>query len=339
MTSPGSRLFAILARCVDANLLESVVAPTIADLQFEVQSTGNPWPRRLAHVRGYVAIVRLLLWHGLIWRSPMRALLAVVVLGVVGATLLVEMLSVTTLGPAQVSPFFLMAVLAPAVMRFVVGVNTRRKMFVSCVGVGTVMSVLFLGWFAIIKNPSHAPWYAYFPGLVFLVGCAALASVLIAIVTVSPDTPDRRNVQGRMTDVIASTVTFALGYSVIGFLRNHSLRGFGILSTVSWAVFLGFFFVLISVVVYLPVLVSSRRFFDQRSRVPSAVVGAFLFPVPMLAFPLLQGRLEAVGRLLLHDPVALISAAFPYVLAGATLGWLIAAPRHDVQRGIARPAI
>src|SRR4051812_17548901 len=97
MTSPESRMFSVLARCVDSDLLESVVAPTIADMQFEIQSTGNPWRRGLAHARGYVAIVRLLLWHGLIWRSPMRALLAVVVLGILGAALLVETLSATTL--------------------------------------------------------------------------------------------------------------------------------------------------------------------------------------------------------------------------------------------------
>jgi hypothetical protein len=48
----------------------------------------------------------------------------------------------------------------------------------------------------------------------------------------------------------------------------------------------------------------------------------------MLAFPLLQGRLEAVARVLLHDPVALLSIAVPYFLAGATLGWLTAAPRY-----------
>jgi hypothetical protein len=52
----------------------------------------------------------------------------------------------------------------------------------------------------------------------------------------------------------------------------------------------------------------------------------------MLAFPLLQGRSEAVARLLLHDRFSLFLVALPYVLAGAMLGWLIAAPRHEVPR-------
>src|SRR5258706_3344297 len=146
MTSPGFAVFVVLARCVDAKVLESVVAPTIADLQFEVETTRNPWRRQLARVRGYVAIGRLLVWHGLIWRAPMRTLLTVAVLGLAGAALLVEMFSVTTSGPAQISPFFLMAVLAPIVMRLDIEGNTRGTMFANALGGGTGISVVFLGW-------------------------------------------------------------------------------------------------------------------------------------------------------------------------------------------------
>lgn len=336
MTSPGLAVFAVLARCVDAKILESVVAPTIADLQFEVETTRNPWRRQLARVRGYAAIGRLLFWHGLIWRSPMRTLLTVALLGLAGAALLVEMFSVTTSGPAQISPFFLMAVLAPIVMRLVVGVNTRRKMFVTCLAVGTVMSVVFLAWFAIVKNPSRAPWYAYATGLGFLLGCVALTSAIIAIVTTNTGAADRRNVRGNLLGVVASAGTFAICYILIGLtgLFRHRSPGFVVLNTVSWGVFLGFFFVLVSVVIYLPILVSSRRVLDLRTRVPFAVLGAVLFPIPMMAFPFLQGRLEAIARFLLHDPIALALTALPYVTAGAMLGWLIAAPRRNVQHSV-----
>src|ERR1051325_8715859 len=98
MRSSGSRVFALLARHLDASLHESVVAPTIADLQFEVQGATNPWRRRLVLARGYWSIGRVLLGHGLIWRSPMRTLLAVVVLGVVGAALPFSMFSRTRVG-------------------------------------------------------------------------------------------------------------------------------------------------------------------------------------------------------------------------------------------------
>lgn len=338
MTQPGSRAFAILARWVDANLLNSVVAPTVADLQHEVQGSDNSWRRRLALTRGYVAIGRLLLWHGLIWRSPMRTMLMVAVLGLAGAALLVEMFSVTTSGPAQISPFFLMAVLAPIAMRLVIGVNTRRKMFVNCLAVGTVMSVVFLAWFAIVKNPSRAPWYAYAPGLGFLLGCVALTSAIIAIVTTKAEAAGRSNVRGNLLGVVASAGTFGICYSLVNLLL-HRRSGFGALNTVSWGLFLSFFFVLVSVLIYLPILASSRRVLHQQARATLAVLGAVLFPIPMLAFPFLQGRLETVARLLLQDHVALVLTALPYVLAGATLGWLIAAPRDDVQYGIERRAM
>ena len=266
----------------------------------------------------------------------MRTLLTVAVLGLAGAALLVEMFSVTTSGPAQISPFFLMAVLAPIVMRLVVGVNTRRKMFVTCLAVGTVMSVVFLAWFAIVKNPGRAPWYAYASGLGFLLGCVALTSAIIAIVTTNAEAADRRKLQGNLLGVVASAGTFGICYILIGpvGLLRHRSPGFVVLNTVSWGVFLGFFFVLVPVVIYLPILVSSRRVLDQRTRVPLALLGAVLFPIPMLAFPFLQGRLESIARLLLHDPVALALTALPYVIAGATLGWLIAAPRRHVQHSI-----
>jgi hypothetical protein len=332
MTSPGSTVLAVLTRCLDADLGESVVAPTLADLQFEVQSTPNAWRRFLAFARGYLAIGRVLLWHGLIWSSPMRTMLTVMLLGVLGAALLVEMFSVTTSGPAQISPFFLMTVLTPIVMRSVRGVNTRRQMFVSCMTAGSVMSVVFLVWFAIVKHPSRAPWYGYVPGLVFLLGCVALASAMIAVVTANPDVTDKRNVRGRMRNVVASSAIFGICYSVVGFLR-HPASG-DVLSTVSWGVFLAFFFVLVSVAIYLPILGSARLVFHQWSRAPFAIMGAFLFPIPLLAFPLLQGRFEAVGQRLLHDPVALTPTAFPHVIAGAVLGWLIAAPRHNTQHPV-----
>jgi hypothetical protein len=110
--------------------------------------------------------------------------------------------------------------------------------------------------------------------------------------------------------VVASAGAFGICYSLIGFLRHHPSGGFGALNTVSWGLFLGLFFVLVS------------------------VLGALLFPIPMLAFPLLQGRLEVVARLLRQDHLALASTALPHVLAGATLGWLIGRSRHEVQHGI-----
>jgi hypothetical protein len=135
-------------------------------------------------------------------------------------------------------------------------------------------------------------------------------------------------------DVVASTAAFAICYSLIGVVRQRSAGGFAVLDTMSWGVFLAFFFILVSVVIYVPILASSQRLLPHRSRASHAVLGAFLFPVPMLAFPLLQGRLEIFGRHLMRDPLVFVATALPYIVAGALLGWLLAAPRHDVRQGI-----
>jgi hypothetical protein len=241
------------------------------------------------------------------------------------------MFSVTTSGPAQITPFFLMAVLAPLVLRYVNAESSRREMFGSCMGVGTLMSVGILGRFALVR---HEPWSAYAPGLLFLLGCVAVASAMIAIVAATPAAADTRGHRGKLLNVIASAATFGVCFSLMSALRLHPVGGMGVLNTVSWAVFLGFLFVLVSTGLYLPILTSTRRVLPRRSRVLLAILGASLFPIPMLAFPLLRGGLEAAARVLSRDPVALLSVALPYVLAGAMLGWLTATPRDHVQRAV-----
>jgi hypothetical protein len=81
--------------------------------------------------------------------------------------------------------------------------------------------------------------------------------------------------------------------------------------------------------VYLPVLVGAQRVVSVRLRRPVlAMLGALLFPVPLLALPLLQGRLDSTLRFLAGDPGTLMFVSLPYVLSGAVLGWLLAQSRE-----------
>ena len=79
------------------------------------------------------------------------------------------------------------------------------------------------------------------------------------------------------------------------------------------------FFGLVAVAIYLPIL-SLTRGLVRNPRVAVIAIGALLFPVPLLAFPLLQGRLELMVRALRGDPLAFLPMALPYIIAGATLG-------------------
>jgi hypothetical protein len=157
---------------------------------------------------------------------------------------------------------------------------------------------------------------------------------MIAIVAATPAAADTRGHRGKLLDVVASAATFGVCFSLLSFLRLHPVGGTGVLKTVSWAVFLGFFFVLVSTGIYLPILTSTRRVVQRRSRVTLAILGASLFPIPMLAVPLLQGRLEVAAQMWSRDPVALLSVSLPYVPAGAMLGWLTATPRYAVHRTV-----
>jgi hypothetical protein len=103
MNVPGVRLLGFMARLLDPVDVRALVEPTIADLQHEVYvAGGTPWTVGAAYLRVFAALVRLLMQPGLVWRSPMRGVLAVVGLALVGAVALGAALA-ARLGRAAIS--------------------------------------------------------------------------------------------------------------------------------------------------------------------------------------------------------------------------------------------
>lgn len=100
MSLPGTWLLAQARKYLNKDLFDSAVAPTLADMQFEVQAAPTTRLRWLALVRGYSASARLLFLHGFIWSSPMRRPLIVLALGVVGSAVLMTVWSLAPRGPA-----------------------------------------------------------------------------------------------------------------------------------------------------------------------------------------------------------------------------------------------
>ncbi len=75
---------------------------------------------------------------------------------------------------------------------------------------------------------------------------------------------------------------------VVGYARGP----YRVPTTLSVAVFLGFLFAAISIAVYMPVLLGARRVVQaMRARLVLSMLGAALFPLPLLALPLLQGQI------------------------------------------------
>jgi hypothetical protein len=91
------------------------------------------------------------------------------------------------------------------------------------------------------------------------------------------------------------------------------------------------FFAAVSSTLYLPALLTVRRVI--RYRVTVAMIGAILFPIPLMGIPFLQGRGPSYARMLFQLPVwEFLAVALPYLLGGVVLGWLLAKPQHEQVR-------
>jgi hypothetical protein len=338
MNLPGTRVLELLTRFLDEAVVESIVVPTVADLQHETLRAGTSVPRRaLALVRGYAAILRLLFWHGLLWRSPMRRLISVLVLGGVGAAFAVLLAYLTgdSDGRAGLGATFLVAMLASVVFRVLKVGGSIRQVFVNCFSVGIIVGAALFSWLVALESLSPRPWYSYAFDCLVLTGWVALGSAMAAAVAWKPapgaDSVSRR----RILHVAVASASFVAGFVI----RNLSL---GVGRTFIWAIpsmlsvgaYVAFFFALFAFAVYLPVMAGARRALPRLSgKIPLAVIGAALFPLPLFGIPLLQPH-PAFPWSYLQSPVLMLWTSVPYVLAGAVLGWLLAGRPRESARAI-----
>lgn len=135
----------------------------------------------LALVRGYAAIIRLLFWHGLLWRSPMRRLISVLVLGGAGAALVIFLDSImeTRVG---LGALFLVGMLASVAWRVLNLGGSYRRIFASCLSAGVIVAIAVCVWLVLPDNRLPHSWVAYVVFFASLVGSVGVASALIAAV-------------------------------------------------------------------------------------------------------------------------------------------------------------
>jgi hypothetical protein len=135
-----------------------------------------------------------------------------------------------------------------------------------------------------------------------------------------------RSPMRRLLQILAGAATFTACYVVMALWVVGYARGpYRVPMTLGVATLLGVLFAAISVAVYMPLLLAVRRGVQaMRARVVLSMLGAALFPLPMLAVPFLQGQLAATCGYLLRNPGTLLWVSAPYVVAGALLGWLLA---------------
>jgi hypothetical protein len=336
MSLSGTRLLAVLARHLDEKTVESILVPTFADLQHETLRAGTDVPRRwVALVHGYAAVVRLLFWHGLLWRSPMRRLISVLVLGGVGAALVVLIAFSTgdSDGRAGLGATFAVAMLAAVVFRFLKVGGSFRQVFVNCFSVGIIVGAALLAWLVALESLSPRSWYSYVFDCLLLTGWVALGSAMAAAVAWQPAPGAEPASRRRLLHVAVASASFVAGF-VVRTLLSGAGRSYiwAIPNAVIFGAYVAFFFAAFALAVYLPVMAGARRALPRLdSRVSLAVIGAALFPIPLLGIPLLQPH-PAFPWSYLQQPALMLWTSVPYVLAGAVLGWLVAErPRESAR--------
>lgn len=327
MKPPGGWLYTIAEQHLDAESVHSLIAPTIADLQYELAEAGPHWLSRTAALcRGYVAVVRLVTHSQ--WKPPMRNLLVVLLLGAVGAVSAITVASSTRVGPAPLAAVLIVAAISVAVLRFMRLNLTYRQAFLNSVGIGLLTLVPFTAWTVREAGTVGIPWYAYPLVLGFIVFCVGSGSALAAAVAWEPPVGRRPVLRTISIQILTGCGVFAVAHFVIGFLWAG---GANLAAVLGWTAFRFFFFAAVASVLYVPIILVVGRLI--RVRLPMAVVGAALFPIPLLGLPFLQGRGSSYARWLSGlSALEFVVNALPYVLAGAALGWLLATRRPEQMR-------
>ena len=325
MKLPGERVYSLAERYLDAATIRALIAPTIADLQHETAEAGPHLGNRLfALCRGYLSVVSLFVHCQ--WRLPMRSLFAVLLLGAVGAVSAIITASSTHIGPAPLAAILIVAAVSVAVLRFLRLGLTYRQAFRNCVGIGLIMTMSYSGWMIAVATRGGVPWYSYAMGLVFAALCVGFGSALAAAVVWEPPFGARPVMHTRCLQILTGCGVFAV-VNIFVVLLWHS--GANLASRLSWTAFMFFFFAAVASVLYLPILLVARRVIH--GRLPVAVIGAVLFPLPMFGVPFLQGRGPSAAKLVSALPsTEFLAVALPYVLGGAAIGWLLAG-RHPEQ--------
>jgi hypothetical protein len=324
MTLPGNWFYRIATRNLDPVTIQNLIEPAIADLQYEVAEAGSqPRRRSLALCRGYMAVMYLV-GYCLVRRLSMRRFLTVFLLGSTGGALAITRPSSMRGDPAMIV-FLATAIMSVAVLRFMRLGPSYKQAFLNCMGVGIIMAFAFFGWTIVMTPSAHLPWYAYVLILSFLIACVSLGSALAAAVVWNPPIETQPIFRLRCIQILTGCTVFA-GADILSVMLRHG--GANLFRELSWAAFEILFFVAVSSIIYLPVLLAARRIIQYR--LPIAMIGAIMFPIPLMGIPFLQGRGPWYARILLQLPVwEFIAMALPYLLCGVVLGWLLGKRHHE----------
>ena len=319
---PGTLIYAIAKRWVDPLTLDTLIAPTVADLQHEVQRAGaDASARRRAYARGYLALGRVLIVRVVLRRWAMRRTGAVLALSAIGAAALVTPLwpsAIATNGPVHLLPFFAMALIAPFLLRLSGLGRTYLQLFSSCVCVGLIMSAsMVVSILGRLGSPISVQAVAW--SLLFACAFVIPGSALAAVVMWRPSSGADPSYRPILTAVAFGYAAFAVS-DMIAAWPNWGRAGFaGVLLGLSGAAFRALLFVMAASVVQLPVSLVVRWLRGGRPWL--VALGVLLCPVMMFGIAYVGGHPERWEQFRRDSPASQFIEALPYFVASLVLAW------------------
>lgn len=318
---PGARLYRWLEARMDRATFDSLIAPTIADLQHEVEAAGGrPWKRRRALVRGYGGVLRVLVGHGWSGGGVLRRWAVVSVMGIAGALLMAWSRSASAEARVVRSAFLLPLLLTPVVLRCSGAASAFRPLLRAAVAAGMLMCCLF---------PS-----AQFPAtagatrnliqlLMLLVVVTILSSIAVATVAI----PHSAN-EARQRRAILALVAGSGAAACVVIARQ---AGIGAYEPQRLAAMTPFFVVFLTIV-QLPAFLLTAATASLTSRswpgwtIP-VLAGAVTFPLSAVIASIFDpGGIQELAGYLRYQPAMFFWHGLPFILGGLTFGWVLARP-------------
>jgi len=307
-------------RFLDEDFVRFAVEPALADMQYEVAAASGRGGRAMAIARGHSACMRLLMRYPFGKNVSCRRVVVVASVGTLGGVMAIGLLK-STPGLAFVAAIAGALGIGAAVQREMTPAQTHRQAFIDCAAIGLIIVAGLAAWTTSTGAGASGAWWT---SLLFWV----LASPLVAFGSLLATSVVRRPQAGgsiraaRSMRIVAGAALIQVACAGIlefatrpAFLLGRPFESAGVL------VFWGFCFAAIAASIHVPLLYATRRAVgDAPARIALPLLGALLFPIPILVRLLLPGSATFVHWVIAQGPLNLLLACIPYLVAGAWLG-------------------
>jgi len=303
---PGARLHRLLLHWAPAAVVRDVVEPTIADLQFEADRAPTSLERKRVILRGYVAVLRALVFS-IEPGGAIRTALALSALCAVGTVLVTAARAAHVDGRLLNSALLAPVMLTPLVLRML-GTTSSRRLFGGALLVAMLTPAFASG---LALDGAQPVWMRVMRALAMLVVLTPMAAA--AAIVVGP---------GRETFPKRALTAVALGGSIAtaAFLVAHRPYGEQLSIGLAMTPFYVTLFAALFGLTLLPLLLVVRAFIARPRLL--AIAGLICSPAPVIAGSYLDhGTLTACLDALRHTPFAFAVSSLPFVIGALAVGW------------------